>query len=127
MARGSSFASASYRDTGVVLRTYPLGEADRIVVLRLGEVVEQTARTRSIAVTSASSAGRSTLVEASEKPRAETLVGGAGSDVSEIGAGALRLLGAPIEMRMIPVRPIRPAAITPGDGVFMICSLLRPR
>ena len=33
MARGSSFASASYRDTGVVLRTYPLGEADRIVIL----------------------------------------------------------------------------------------------
>lgn len=33
MPRATSFASRSYRDTGVVLRTYPLGEADRIVVL----------------------------------------------------------------------------------------------
>ncbi|MDO5617705.1 DNA repair protein RecO [Kocuria sp.] len=33
MPRATSFASKSYRDTGVVLRTYPLGEADRIVVL----------------------------------------------------------------------------------------------
>ena len=35
MARGSSFASASYRDTGVVLRTYPLGEAELSEVLSL--------------------------------------------------------------------------------------------
>lgn len=33
MPRGTTFASRSYRDTGVVLRTHPLGEADRIVVL----------------------------------------------------------------------------------------------
>lgn len=33
MPRATSFASKSYRDTGLVLRTYPLGEADRIVVL----------------------------------------------------------------------------------------------
>lgn len=33
MPRATSFASRSYRDTGLVLRTYPLGEADRIVVL----------------------------------------------------------------------------------------------
>ncbi|WP_144794561.1 DNA repair protein RecO [Kocuria palustris] len=33
MARGTSFASKSYRDVGVVLRTHQLGEADRIVVL----------------------------------------------------------------------------------------------
>ncbi|MDO4254628.1 MAG: DNA repair protein RecO [Kocuria sp.] len=33
MPRGGSFTARSYRDMGVVLRTYPLGEADRIVVL----------------------------------------------------------------------------------------------
>lgn len=33
MPRGRSFSAASYRDVAVVLRTYPLGEADRIVVL----------------------------------------------------------------------------------------------
>lgn len=33
MSRSASAESRTYRDTGVVLRTYPLGEADRIVVL----------------------------------------------------------------------------------------------
>ena len=30
-----------YRDQGVILRTYRLGEADRIVVIHDGKIVEQ--------------------------------------------------------------------------------------